>query len=117
MTHFADIVLPAAFHMFEKYSFIKSKQNLVGYASITQRIVEPLWDVKMDENEITYMLAKRLAKKGFSNLLDFYNNEFKDPETGKAPTNSMEFAEYSLKFYTKPLWDGTKGAAKGDKIW
>ena len=116
MTHFADIVLPAAFHMFEKDSFIKSKQNLVGYASITRRIVEPLWDVKMDETEISYMLAERLAKKGFTNLLDYYNTEFKDPETGKAPKNSLEFTEFALKFYTKPLWDGTKGAAKGDKI-
>ena len=27
-SHFADVVLPAAHHMFEKWSFLKSKQNL-----------------------------------------------------------------------------------------
>ena len=33
-THFADVVLPAAFHMFEKWSFLKSKQNLHGYSTL-----------------------------------------------------------------------------------
>ncbi len=115
MTQFADIVLPAAFHMFEKWSFVKQKQNLHGYAGITQKIVEPFWDVKMDETEIPYMIAKKLADKGFSNLLDYYKNEFKDPETNKVPETEKEFALSALKFYTHPLWNGS-AASKGDKI-
>ncbi|MBT7767505.1 MAG: molybdopterin-dependent oxidoreductase, partial [Bdellovibrionales bacterium] len=116
MTHFADIVLPAAFSMFEKNAYIKGKQNLHSYAGLQQRVVKPLWDVKMDESEVSFMLAQSLAKKGFNNLLEYYQAEFKDPETGKVPETSLEFTESALKFYTKPLWDGTKGAAKGDHI-
>ena len=116
MTHFADIVLPAAFHMFEKNSYVKSKQNLHAYAAMTRRVVEPLWDVRMDETEISFNIAQALAKKGFDKLLKYYQTEFKDPETGKVPKTGKEFTEYALKFYTKPLWDGTKGEEYGDKI-
>ncbi|MEN8130382.1 MAG: molybdopterin-dependent oxidoreductase, partial [Pseudomonadota bacterium] len=34
MTPYADVVLPAAQQLFEKWSFLKSKQNLHGYASL-----------------------------------------------------------------------------------
>ncbi len=36
----------------------------------------------------------------------YFQNEFKDPETGKAPTTGLEFTEYNLKIQTAPLWDG-----------
>ena len=107
MSHFADIVLPAAHHMFEKYGFIKSKQNLIAYAAMNRRIIEPLWDVKMDETEIPWEIAARLKAKGFPNLIDYFQKEFKDPETGKTPKNSMEFSLFALKYYTNPLWDKT----------
>ena len=118
MSHFADIVLPAAHHMFEKYGFLKSKQNMHAYATFNLPIIKPLWDVKMDETEIPWMIAEKLAQKGFRNLLDYYKNEFKDPETGKAPTNSMEFSLFALKKLTQPMWDsGHKNYGKfGDAL-
>ena len=44
-----------------------------------------------------WLLAEKLRQKGFPNLFDYYSKEFKDPETGKAPTNAMEFAEIAAK--------------------
>jgi anaerobic selenocysteine-containing dehydrogenase len=52
---------------------------------------------------------------GFPNLHDYFRKEFKDPETGKEPTNGLEFTEYNLKIQTAPLWDGKKDVG-GDKI-
>jgi anaerobic selenocysteine-containing dehydrogenase len=40
---------------------------------------------------------------------------YADPETGKKPENAEEFTEYTLKYYTAPLWDGKKDVG-GDKI-
>jgi len=105
MSHFADIVLPAAHHMFEKYGFLKSKQNLHSYITLNQRLVEPLWDVRMDETEVPYLIAERLAERGFDNLLRYYRAEFKDPESGREPTNGMEFSLYAVKYLTQPLWN------------
>ena len=115
MTQFADIVLPAAFHMFEKYAFLKSKQNKYAYAALQYRVVEPIWDVRMDEQEVSWLIAESLAKKGFPNLFNYFKNEFKDPETGKAPTNSKEFAIIALKQLTHKLWDPGY-AKKGDNL-
>jgi len=107
MSHFADLVLPAAHHLFEKDGFIKSKQNLHGYVSLNEAVIEPLWDVRMDESEVPWMLAEKLADRGFDNLQRYYKESFPDPETGKLPENSREFTESVLKFYTQPLWDAS----------
>lgn len=107
MTQYADIVLPAKFSMFEKYGFLKNKQNLHGYATLQQPVVKPLFDVKSDETEIPFMLAQKLAQRGFTAYLDFLQNEYKDPETGDIAQNEEQFEEYSVKYYTKPLWDGS----------
>ncbi len=107
MTHFADIVLPAAHHMFEKWSFLKSKQNLHGYSSLTERIVEPLWDVRQDETEMPWMLAEKLAEKGFDNLQRYYREAFADPDTGAHPTTGSEFTMAALKMLTRPHWDAS----------
>lgn len=115
MTQFADIVLPAAFHLFERWGVLYNKYNKHGYLTIQQPVVKPLWDVKIDETEITWLLAEKLAKKGFRNLLDYYTNEFKDPETGKKPTTPEEFALYVAKFYSQPVWDPTI-EKKGDQL-
>ncbi len=106
-THFADIVLPAAHQLFEKWSFLKSKQNLHGYATLTQPVVEPMWDVRQDETEIPWMLAEKLASKGFDNLQRYFKEQFADPETGRAPTDSKEFALAAVKQFTRPCWDAT----------
>lgn len=104
-TQFADVVLPAAHHMFEKWSFVKNKQNLYGYSTLTQRVVEPLWDVRQDETEVPWLLAEKLAERGFDNLLHYFKEQFADPETGQHPSNSAEFAMTALKQFTRACWD------------
>ncbi len=115
MTQYADIVLPAAITKFEKLGYVKTKAN--GYATCTlvQPVVKPLWDVRMDETEMVWDLALKLKDKGFPNLHDYLQKEFKDPETGKEPKNGLEFTEYNLKIQTAPLWDGKKDVG-GDNI-
>jgi len=111
---FADILLPDTHHMFEKWGYVKSMGN--GYRQVTlmQPLVKNVWDYKIDETEIPWMIAEKLAAKGFSNLLDHYKT-YKDPETGKAPTNEKEFALYALKYATQKLWDPAKYKG-GDKF-
>jgi anaerobic selenocysteine-containing dehydrogenase len=115
MTQYADIVLPAAITKYEKLGYVKTKAN--GYATCTlvQPVVKPIWDVRVDETEFVWDLAIKLKEKGFSNLHDYLRKEFKDPETGKEPTDGIEFTEYNLKIQTAPLWDGKKDVG-GDKI-
>lgn len=115
MSMFADIVLPAKMHMFERYGFIKNKQNMHGYMSIQQPLIKPLGDAKTDETEIVWLICESLAKKGYDAPLRYYKENFKDPETGKEPTNAEEFDLYAVKYFTKPVWDGSN-ANKGDKI-
>jgi anaerobic selenocysteine-containing dehydrogenase len=105
MTHFADVVLPAAHHLFEKWSFLKSKQNLHGYSSLTQPVISPIWDVRQDETEIPWLLAEALAERGFDNMYRFFSEAFTDPETGQHPTSSAEFALIATKMLTRPCWD------------
>jgi anaerobic selenocysteine-containing dehydrogenase len=107
MTHFADVVLPAAHHMFEKWSFLKSKQNMYGYSCLTERVVTPMWDVRQDETEVPWLIAEKLAEKGFDNLQRYYKEQFADPETGKNPETSEEFTLTAVKQFTRAYWDST----------
>ncbi|KAA3611862.1 MAG: dehydrogenase [Planctomycetota bacterium] len=106
-SHFADLVLPAAHQMFEKWGFLKSKQNLHGYSTLNQRLIEPMWDVKQDETEVPWMIAEKLAEKGFSRLLDYYRESFADPESGTQPKDGAEFSLSALKLLTRPCWDAS----------
>ncbi len=106
-THFADIVLPSTHHAFEKWGYVKSFANAYRHVTLLQPVIEPVWDVKIDETEVPWALAEKLAQRGFDNLLNHYK-EYKDPETGKAPTNEKEFALYALKYATQKLWDPAK---------
>ena len=117
-THFADIVLPAAHQMFEKWSFLNSKQNLYGYSTLTAKLIDPVWDVRQDETEIPWMIAEKLAEKGFDNLLRYFKASFPDPETGAEPTTSEEFALSSLKTLTSAFWDSSDSnyGKYGDKL-
>ena len=105
MSQFADVVLPAAHQLFEKWSFLKNKQNLYGYATLTERLIEPMWDVRQDETEIPWMLAEKLAERGFDNILRYFKEQFKDPETGRSPESGEEFALTALKQLTRGCWD------------
>ncbi len=115
MTMYADIVLPAKMHMFERYGFSKNKQNLHGYLTIHQPMVKPLGEAKTDETEIVFMIAQALAKKGYDAPLRYYQENFKDPETGKIPSTPEEFDLFSVKYFTQPIWDGSSND-KGDSI-
>ena len=103
-THFADVVLPAAHQLFEKWSFLNSKQNLYGYSTLTERMIEPMWDVRQDESEIPWMIAEKLEERGFDNLIRYFKEAFVDPETGKHPQNMEEFTMTALKSFTAAFW-------------
>ena len=113
-THFADIVLPSTHTVFEKWGYVKSHANGYRHVTLLQPVIEPVWDVKIDESEIPWAIAEKLAEKGFDNLLNHYKT-YKDPETGKAPTNESEFALYALKYATQDLWDPARHKG-GDKF-
>lgn len=113
MTQFADIVLPATFNSAEGWSIVTNMANGHGYASIQQGAVKRLWDVKQEETEVMWLLAEKLKAKGFPNLYDYYSQEFKDPETGKAPTTAMEFSVIAAKITSAAIWKA-KEPLKGD---
>ncbi len=111
---FADILLPNTHHLFEKYGYVKSHANGHRHVTLMQPIIKRVWDYKVDETEVPWLLAEKLAERGFDNLLRHYK-EYKDPETGKAPTNEDEFSLYALKYATQNLWDPSKYKG-GDKF-
>jgi anaerobic selenocysteine-containing dehydrogenase len=113
MTQFADIVLPSTFNSAEGWSIVGNMGNGHGYVSIQQAAVKRLWDVKQEETEVMWLLAEKLKAKGFPNLFDYYANEFKDPETGKAPTTALEFSEIATKITSSAIWKA-KEPLKGD---
>ena len=113
MTQFADIVLPSTFNSAEGWSIITNMGDGHAYASIQQGAVKRLWDVKQEETEVMWLLAEKLKARGFANLFDYYSKEFKDPETGKAPTSALEFAEIAAKISSAPIWKA-KEPLKGD---
>jgi anaerobic selenocysteine-containing dehydrogenase len=115
MTQFADIVLPATYNAAEGLSVISNKANMHAHASIQQPVVKRLWDVKQEETEVVWLLAEKLKARGFSRIHDYYAGEFKDPETGKAPTNAGEFAEIVARISSAPMWM-PKEPLKGDRI-
>ncbi len=108
MSQFADIVLPASFHMFERWGLVPSKYNRYSYIGLQQPMVKPLWDTRTDETEVIWLLAKKLKEKGFANLFDYFQNEMKDPETGKAAENEAEFAKITVKIMTEKQWNPAK---------
>ena len=99
---FADILLPDTHHMFEKWGYVKAHGNGYRHVTLMQPIIELTGDYKIDETEMPWLLAEKLAERGFSNLLDHFK-AYKDPETGKAPANEKEFALYALKYATQNL--------------
>ena len=100
--------------MFEKYGCVKVHGNGYRHATIMQPIIKPVWDYKIDETEIPWLIAEKLSERGFDNLLRHFK-QYKDPETGKEPTNAKEFAFYALKLTTHKLWDPAEYQG-GDKF-
>lgn len=119
MSHFADLLLPSTHHMFEQMSSAAQKANSYTHLWISQRLIEPVYDVKNPETELVWMLAEKLADRGFTNLMDYCKNEFKDPETGAEPTDGINFEENIFKIKTQPIWDPIKYEEEknnGDKL-
>jgi anaerobic selenocysteine-containing dehydrogenase len=114
-TAFADIVLPCTVNKYERFGFVKTKANRYATCSLLQPVIDPIWDVIVDETEFPFLMAIKLKERGFSNLYDCLVEMYSDPETGKIPADSKEFTEFALKYYTQPLWDGKKDT-HGDKI-
>lgn len=115
MTQFADVVLPSTFNASEGLSVITNNGNTHGYATIQQPAAKRLWDVKQEETEVVWLLAEKLKNKGFPNLYEYLSKEFKDPETGRTPTNEREFAEIAAKISSAPIWMPKK-PLPGDKL-
>jgi anaerobic selenocysteine-containing dehydrogenase len=111
---FADILLPNTHHLFEKWGYIKVHGNGHRHVSLMQPIIKRVGDYKTDETEVSWLIAKKLAARGFDNLLRHYQT-YRDPETGKEPTNEEEFSLYALKIATQNLWDPAKYQG-GDKL-
>jgi len=111
---FSDILLPDAHHLFEKWGYVKVSNHGYRHVTLLQPVIKPMWESKSDETEIPWLLAEKLAERGFDNLLRHFK-QYKDPETGKEPTNEKEFALYALKYATRNLWDPAKYQG-GDKF-
>ncbi len=114
LSWFSDIVLPSTHHMFEKWGYVKSIGNGYRHVTLMQPIVKNLGEYKTDETEIPWLIAEKLAARGFDNLLRHFKT-YRDPETGKEPTHEKEFALYALKLVTENLWNPSKYQG-GDKF-
>ncbi len=128
---FADIILPATHHQYERWGQLHSDGQ--GYRTINLHtpvmaddpddpadVLENgrLWDVKSSETEVPYLLAEALADRGFENILEFFENEYPDPETGESPREeypdddfesrelrAQAFSRNATKLRTQPIWD------------
>ena len=104
MSQFADIVLPARHHLFETWGFARCRQNKRSSIVLEQPCVEAFGESRNDEAGVAFALAEKLARRGFPNVLAYYQRECADPCTGVPPTSGDELAEYVLKAMTAPLW-------------
>ncbi len=135
--YFADIILPATHHMYERWGQVHTTGNRRRTVSINRPVFaenpsDPedvlengrLWNVKCSETEVPYLIADELAGRGFTNMLDFFENEFPDPETGLSPADEYDdrelraqaFSRNALKLRTQPMWDPEVACPPGDDI-
>ena len=116
MTLCADIVLPSTFNAAEGMGAVTGFGSMHAWTSLQQPTCDRIWDVKQEENEVTWLLAEKLAKKGWPALLNYYANEFADPETGAKPTNEKEFQLITTKIASAPCWLHGSKPIPGDQI-
>ncbi len=128
---FADLILPATHHQFERWGQLRSdgarRRTINLHTPVMaddpddpEDVLENgrLWDCKTDETEIPYLLAEALADRGFENMLEFFETEYPDPETGESlreeiPGDDFEsrelraqaFSRNAIKIRTQPIWD------------
>ncbi|MFN2363773.1 MAG: molybdopterin-dependent oxidoreductase [Halarsenatibacteraceae bacterium] len=104
MSQFADILLPSSHHMFEQWGMLYQKGNRHTHFWLSKPMIKRYWPVIDPEAEFSWLLAEKLAEKGYTNMLDYFKT-IVDPETGKEPEFYREFAEYATKHYMQPTWD------------
>ncbi len=104
MTQFADIIIPSTHHMFEQWGMLYQKGNLHTHFWLSRPMIPRYWTLIEPEAEFSWLLAEKLADRGYSNMLDYFR-AIVDPETGSEPENYREFAEYASKHYMQPVWD------------
>ena len=128
---FADIILPATHHQFERWGQLRSDGQRYRTINLHTPVMadnpdDPrdvlengrLWDTKSSETEVPYLIAEALADRGFDNMLRFFENEYPDPESGQSvreefPGDDYEnrelraqaFARNAIKIRTQPIWD------------
>lgn len=102
---YADLLLPAPHFMFERWGIQKTAGNRHTQVSISQPMIKRLGLSVEDECGIPWLIAEELARRGFKDPMRYLITEFKDPETGKEPTNADEVALYATKILTQKLWD------------
>ena len=119
MSQFADIVLPARHHLFETWGFARCRQNKRSSIVLEQPCVEAFGESRNDEAGVAFALAEKLARRGFPNVLAYYQRECADPCTGVPPTSGDELAEYVLKAMTAPLWQSgdADGVGVSESAW
>lgn len=105
MSHYADLLLPATYHFGEQMSVSSQKGNTYTHYWISERVIEPVYDVLNPETELMWLLGEKLAERGFDNWLRLLREGYPDPETGMEATNGREFETYLIKHRTRPIWD------------
>ncbi len=107
-TWYADLVLPAPHFMFERWGVQATGGNRYAQVSITQPMIKPLGDYVGDETGVPWLIAKELDRRGISSPLNYLREAYRDPETGKEPTNADELGLYATKISTRKMWDPKK---------
>ncbi|OJW67682.1 MULTISPECIES: molybdopterin-dependent oxidoreductase [Aeromonas] len=102
---FSDLLLPAPHFMFERWGIQSTSGNRHSQVSITTPLVTSLGNDIGDETGLPWLLAEALAKRGYDAPLRYFQEQFKDPETGKSPANHAELGLFATKLMTQPLWD------------
>lgn len=108
-SHFSDIVLPAKSHLYESWGYAVSRMQGHSCVCLQTPAVDAPGDARADESEFPFMLAQKLAEKGFPALLDYYHESFCDVLTGRAPADGIELGRNAVQQVTRPLWEATGG--------
>ncbi|QIZ78168.1 arsenate respiratory reductase molybdopterin-containing subunit ArrA [Ferrimonas lipolytica] len=112
---FADLLLPSTHHMFEKWGVLNAAGNGVSHVSLQKPSIKRMYDTRQDESEVPYLLAQKLAEKGFDLPWRYINEQLLDPETGKPAKSIDEFPELLAKYVTAPIW-GEDGHKYGEQL-
>ncbi|MGN0073271.1 MAG: molybdopterin-dependent oxidoreductase [Coriobacteriales bacterium] len=103
-SQFADIVLPAKSHLFETWGYTLSRMRGRSCLSVQAPCAPARGQVKGDEGELPFMLAQKLAEKGFPQLLEYYRACFPG-EDGRPPADGEDLARNAVRIITRPSWE------------